>query len=110
MFDNQDKVILFIAEKETFMARVLENKIKEAGFECAYCGWDENELALKWSELELAVVYTDNGGLPPEKIITMDYLMNNVVGSIPTQEELTDEANELIAMQTSGVTPDAMTI
>lgn len=48
--------------------------------------------------------------LPPEKIITMDYLMNNVVGSIPTQEELTDEANELIAMQTSGVTPDAMTI
>ena len=36
MFDKQNKVILFIAEKETFMVRVLENKIKEAGFDCDF--------------------------------------------------------------------------
>ena len=60
MFDKQNKVILFIAEKETFMVRVLENKIKEAGFDCDFCGWDEKELASKWSELAHAVIYTDN--------------------------------------------------
>ncbi|MCR5634796.1 MAG: response regulator [Lachnospiraceae bacterium] len=103
MFDNQDKVILFIAEKETFMARVLENKIKEAGFECAYCGWDENELALKWSELELAVVYTDNGGLPPEKIIRLinDKMINDntrvtLVGDKQNVKTLSDKLQNVL--------------
>ena len=103
MFDNQDKVILFIAEKEPFMARVLENKIKEAGFECAYCGWDENELALKWSELELAVVYTDNGGLPPEKIIRLinDKMINDntrvtLVGDKQNVKTLSDKLQNVL--------------
>ena len=33
-----------------------------------------------------------NKTLSPEEIITMDWLSDNVVGSIPTKKELTDQA------------------
>jgi hypothetical protein len=33
-----------------------------------------------------------NKALSPEEIITMDWLAENVVGSIPTRKELTDQA------------------
>ncbi len=103
MFDKQNKVILFIAEKETFMVRVLENKIKEAGFDCDFCGWDEKELASKWSELAHAVIYTDNGGVPPEKIISQinDRMMNDntrvsLVGDKNNVKALSDKLQNVL--------------
>ena len=47
--------------------------------------------------------------LTPQEIITMDYLAEGVIGSIPSMEQLTDEARELIRME-RGITPDATTV
>lgn len=43
-------------------------------------------------------VQTD-GVLSPEQIIQMDWLAENVVGSIPAPSELTEEARQLVALQ-----------
>jgi basic membrane lipoprotein Med (substrate-binding protein (PBP1-ABC) superfamily) len=41
----------------------------------------------------------DSGELTPEEIIHMDWLAENVVGSIPAPSELTEEAKQLVALQ-----------
>ena len=43
--------------------------------------------------------------LSPEEIITMDWLNENVIGSIPKTEELTDFAKEIISVQGLEPTP-----
>ena len=48
-------------------------------------------------------------GLSPEEIITMDYLVEGVIGSIPENRELTRDARERIELQ-DHLTPAAMTI
>lgn len=48
-------------------------------------------------------------GLSPEEIIMMDYLVEDVIGSIPDRQELTEAARERIELQTS-ITPAATTI
>lgn len=53
------------------------------------------------------IIYSQNGivrseegnSLTPEEIITMDWLAENVVGSIPEFEELTEEAQMLVQLQ-----------
>ncbi|MCR5797648.1 MAG: BMP family ABC transporter substrate-binding protein [Eubacterium sp.] len=37
--------------------------------------------------------------LPPEKIITMNWLVDNVIGRIPTLDELTDEAKPIVELR-----------
>ena len=39
------------------------------------------------------------GGLSPEEIIRMDWLADNVIGSIPKKEELKDKAKPVIEQQ-----------
>lgn len=45
------------------------------------------------------VVYGDDGPLPAQQILTMNWLSSYVEGSIPKPEELTDRARELIRVQ-----------
>ena len=40
-----------------------------------------------------------NGSMLPEDIMTMDWLAENVIGSIPTKEELTEKAEPVIKQQ-----------
>ena len=42
--------------------------------------------------------------LPPEEIITMDWLMDNVIGSIPDIEQLEDSVKPLVMNQ--GITQE----
>ena len=42
---------------------------------------------------------TENQKLTPEEIVTMNWLVENVVGSVPDLEELTDEAKDLVRLQ-----------
>ena len=42
--------------------------------------------------------------IPPKDIITMDWLMDNVVGSIPSFSDLTEEAQTVARMQGLSVT------
>ena len=37
--------------------------------------------------------------MTPEEIVTMEWLMDNVYGIIPTFEDLTDEAKALVLLQ-----------
>lgn len=41
------------------------------------------------------------GCLSPEEIITMDFLVDNIVGSVPSMEELTEDAQTLVTLQGS---------
>ena len=41
----------------------------------------------------------EEGELSPEQIIKMDWLAENVIGSIPPPSELTEEAQLLVALQ-----------
>ncbi len=52
-----------------------------------------------------SLVASERAGLSAEEIITMDYLADNVIGSIPGMEELTDEGKRLVFLQ--GVTAGA---
>ena len=46
------------------------------------------------------VVQSDPGrSLTPEEIITMDWLAQNVIGSIPEEEELTEQSWPVISQQ-----------
>lgn len=45
------------------------------------------------------VVYGDDGPMPAQQILTMNWLSSYVEGSIPKPEELTDRARELIRVQ-----------
>ncbi len=42
---------------------------------------------------------SENTTLRPEDVIQMDYLVDQVIGSIPTDEELTDDARAIVAVQ-----------
>jgi len=44
-------------------------------------------------------IVQEAGELRPEEIVGMDWLAENVVGAIPTAEELTEEAQKLIRLQ-----------
>ena len=55
------------------------------------------------------VVGQPDRGLSPEEVITMNYLVDGVIGSIPDNWELTDDARERIELQTK-ITPAATTI
>lgn len=50
---------------------------------------------------------TEDGGLTPEEIITMNWLSENIVGKIPDMEEFSPEAQKLIGLQ--GVKIDEIT-
>ncbi len=45
--------------------------------------------------------------VPPEEIITMDWLADNVIGSIPSISDLTEEAQAVTSMQGLGKTQDS---
>ncbi len=45
------------------------------------------------------VKHTEESALSPEEIITMDWLLDNVEGSIPSFEELVEEAKPMVLLQ-----------
>ena len=58
------------------------------------------------------ILYDQNGqqrcthgqDLTPEEIITMDWLLDNVIGEIPTLDELIDDAKEVVMQQGLAIT------
>lgn len=45
------------------------------------------------------VMSKENEKMQPEEIVTMDWLVDNVIGSIPTVEELTEQAKPVVMLQ-----------
>ena len=53
---------------------------------------------------QTGIVHRDeNTSITPEEIIHMDWLNNNVIGSFPSMEELSKEAQAIVLLQGVGV-------
>ncbi len=61
--------MLMIADKESFLVRVLTKKVRDAGIDCAYVPWNINEISAQWEGTGLLAVYMDEGERPREDIL-----------------------------------------
>lgn len=63
------------------------------------CSGDFNPFAGTLYSQEGIVQTEDHGALSPEEIIKMDWLAENVIGSIPSIDDLKDEAKPIVLLQ-----------
>lgn len=63
------------------------------------CSGDFNPFSGALYSQDGVVLEQDDAVLMPEDIITMDWLAENVIGSIPTIDELKDEAKPIVLLQ-----------
>ncbi|MCR4762737.1 MAG: response regulator [Lachnospiraceae bacterium] len=63
------KKILIIAEKESFIVRVLSQKIRGADVECEFARWDVNSINKKWLGTALVTLYLDDLEKPGEEVL-----------------------------------------
>ena len=63
------------------------------------CSGEFNPFSGVLCDQEGAVRHEDEKPMDPEEIITMNWLVDNVVGYIPSMDELTDEAKQIVALQ-----------
>ena len=68
----------------------LKNSIRAGSFQPFECDIYSRDGVLRCSE---------NRKLSPEEIVTMNWLAENVEGSVPEPEELTEEAQDLVKLQ-----------
>ena len=68
----------------------LKNSIRAGSFQPFECDVYSRDGVLRCSE---------NKKLSPEEIVTMNWLAENVVGTVPSAEELTEEGRDLVRLQ-----------
>ncbi len=61
--------IMIIGEKETFLIKVLEKKIEEAGFEAVYASATVNRINEEWNFCSLITYYMDSGDRIPSDVL-----------------------------------------
>ncbi|MCR4740889.1 MAG: response regulator [Lachnospiraceae bacterium] len=61
--------ILVIAKKETFLVRVLLEKIRKSGIDAVFCTPDINEINLGLEDVTFITLYVEQGEVPSEKIL-----------------------------------------
>ncbi len=61
--------VMIVAEKETFLVRTMEKKIKDAKMEALFCPWNVTEINSKWEECSLVVLYMEDSERPPEDAV-----------------------------------------
>lgn len=66
MAENQTIVI---AEKETFIVRVLVNKSRDAGISCEYVPCVINEIFKKLDDSSMVTLYMDEGDIPDAEVL-----------------------------------------
>ena len=69
--------------------------------------WLLNPFAGKLFLQDGRAIGTDTGALPAQEVITMNYLLEGIVGSIPSLDELNQESRDRIAMQQI-ITPESV--
>ncbi len=80
---NANKVMI-IANKDTFLVRVLLNKLSDAGFEPVYVPYDVDEINREWEGTALITIYMDAGEVPRGKVQAF------------LTDKLTDDAKQLV--------------
>ena len=58
--------MIVVGEKESFIARVLVNKVKETGIECEFVHWKISDINEKIEGASLITLYMDDGVRPHE--------------------------------------------
>ncbi len=71
-----DSKILIIAEKETFLVRVLVKKTKEAGVDCEFVPWKIDEINRAFEGTVMVTVFMDGGVRPSGD--TLHFLMDKL--------------------------------
>lgn len=82
---NSNRVMV-IGEKETFLVKVLEQKIKEARIECVYKNFNINEISADWEGTDVVALFMADGDRPDDEV--MRFLI----------DKLTDEGKLMIPM------------
>ena len=84
----ENKKILLLCEKETFLVRVLAGKSNTPLISCKCINWNINEINANWEGTGLVVLYMDEGDRPPEDVIHFlnEKLDDNGVMMIPIGE------------------------
>ena len=67
----ENKRILIISEKETFLVRVMVQKTKEAGFDCEYVPLVPELISAKWKGISLVTLYMEEGATPGKEVLRM---------------------------------------
>ncbi len=60
---------IVISEKESFLVRVLLNKLKGAGIDCTFVPWTINDINPHLKEGTLVTLFLDDGAKPPEDVL-----------------------------------------
>ncbi|MBO6111529.1 MAG: response regulator [Lachnospiraceae bacterium] len=66
---DDEKRIMVLGEKETFLIRILVKKIRDAGFECDFVPWEVNGINEKWDSSFVVTVYMDTDVRPADSVI-----------------------------------------
>ena len=61
--------MIFLGEKEAFIARVLIKKIKDTGAECEFVSWTVKEISANISDASLLTIYMDDGVVPEDEVL-----------------------------------------
>ena len=61
--------VIVIGEKESFISRVLGNKIKETGLECEFVRWTVKEISQNLENTALIVLFMEESERPADEII-----------------------------------------
>ena len=74
--------VLIIGEKESFLTRVLINKLKEGGITGKFVKWTVNDIHSNMVESGLITLYLDEGDRPPDDVI---HFLNDKMGDMGVQ-------------------------
>lgn len=68
--------MIIVGEKETFIIRVLKNKIQDAGVDCDFVPCSVNDINSSISDMSLIILYMDDGVLTHEDVL--HFLVDNM--------------------------------
>ncbi|MCR5157482.1 MAG: response regulator [Butyrivibrio sp.] len=65
----ENRKVMMLGEKETFLVRVLEGKTTGIGIECSFSSWNVNDINANWEGTVLVVLYMDEGDRPSDEAV-----------------------------------------
>ena len=60
---------MLIAEKETFIVRVLKKKLQDSGVDHVFLSWDVNAINKEWEGTAVVALFMDDASRPPENVL-----------------------------------------
>ena len=82
--------VMVLGEKETFLIRVLLNKLKQADIACEFVPWSVDNINAKWAGTGLVTIFMDEGVRPDDKVLQFlkDKMTESDIKAIPIGENI----------------------